>query len=1413
MFVLALLAAPILAQQQPQPAATTTESSESDLQQDVAQRSLPLRTALHHDPTLDAPFERLVTMYREAGRLPEIIELYRQHTKTYPADANGAAVLVRLLAAAGDSQSLATARSMAEEHATSAYVQFLFFQALQRARQPGAFDALERAISLSSAPRQRAAWVETLLVEAAAVDQQPLIDKYLKEMATRATTPGEKLEVAERMARYARHAPALALAEEAIGQNPPPEVGVQLEMAAAAAEVALDRAGPAATRLDRLLERLAPDYWGRNEIVRRRLALVTSEQDRAAMVAAARKRLATRPTDEAAAIDLADLLIGFEHRREALAALIESGRKIPNSERIEKLTLELFDRLRDERARQTWLAERLKLHPERADLAALHVKSLLVIGDRAEAHKQLDKLIELLPAAERVPQQLELARSLQKSNLSTDAAEILARVVEALPQRFDLRRELAELYLKLANRSKARELFAGQLPDELDVEQVLDFVPFLIQQELFVEGRRALVKVIKPDDANLDLRLLLVDVERRTGNRASAEKTLMESRALADTTARYTLWIEAAARLHQEDETLEAFIAAEQQRLIDEAGAWSEARLERVLALVDIAGREKSKVNVAELARAWLDDESLPPAMQMRIRQQLVRTIDKTPEQAAELIEQLEELIASRQDDADEYRARLGLIYLKRNEHHLAQPLLHEVRVGQLKDVALLDALEKAYGQFNQPAQVLAVLERLTTLEPASKAHWETWLYHLAMQGREDRLRDTLRRLVAGIDGLALEEPVRTLLVSQLVDSYGRSVLASLTDGRPAALSDSLAMLGAVERLVNTPQQAVWVVWNRAYILNRLGRTEPRDEAIAELDRILVDALRATKVAKKPVTAGTTVPATPATDNTNTPDIDTEADRPTRLRFPDGLTLSLDNAKRLLTAPPHVPNWPRADVRTGPLPKLSVRWALDLPNNRPLEKLLASSPDRVIVADALGTLYAVDAAGGKVLWQRDGALPVLGGNVNLQTTYSVRLLPPVAVPVADHERIYFAHDGEVTCLSTASGETLWQSAISSHYELKDRRAKSTVLMPVFLRGNELVAYDPAQDAIAALACDSGKVVWTYEIGEGRPLDAARLLIWLTTGAALDGDRLFVYGRRTALVNLARREVEWTIEPELASKLPVKLDPPTTPTTTPAYGTPTASPFASRFTSYTPPASFYAPASASSSAATSRYVDYQRRSTTTTTGESTRQLNQTSLVGPAGLWSVASREGHPRFAVLNDNRLMLASNDRISTMDIDLPIAGRNNRTVGTYLGCIGQHVCFLRANEFYSINLVDGRRGYYTLNDVTGGLTTSRLQAVIDGPLVYVTGPRGLVCINVLAGKRVFRGPWPEGAELAADDPRWPADAGGVDQSSQYLWNGVSVPLSGAARCTPPIGAVFGGTLYVAITPWRVVAIEGAVEP
>ena len=74
-----------------------------------------------------------------------------------------------------------------------------------------------------------------------------------------------------------------------------------------------------------------------------------------------------------------------------------------------------------------------------------------------------------------------------------------------------------------------------------------------------------------------------------------------------------------------------------------------------------MAGREKKGINLVELTTAMLADERITPVAETKIREQLVRSMDKAVDLREALAEQLQALIDTRPDDADEYRR--GWVY------------------------------------------------------------------------------------------------------------------------------------------------------------------------------------------------------------------------------------------------------------------------------------------------------------------------------------------------------------------------------------------------------------------------------------------------------------------------------------------------------------------------------------------------------------------------------------------------------------------------------------------------------------------------------------------------------------------------------------------------------------------------------
>jgi thioredoxin-like negative regulator of GroEL len=737
------------------------------------------------------------------------------------------------------------------------------------------------------------------------------------------------------MIRHRFYSRARKLLLEPCDHPPSPELSVEIELTAAGAEVGLGNEKEAAGRLDALLARLTHDYWRRAEILRRRIALVKSEAERNSMTKAARDRVAANTRDETAVLDLAQLLDGFGFRRDALNALLEGARSLPSSARIEKEILELFDRVRDERSRETYLAERVKAFPDRPDLAILHVKSLFLLNRRKEAMAELESVAKNLDPREKVRLLTDTARFLRRSSLISDASAIFRKVIEAAPEMVGVRRELAETLVATGDRQGARELFAAGMPGEAETEELLDAVQFMLKLELFLEARIALKQAMERDATNMELRMLLLNIESRLGSRAEGENLILKTRSLADTPARYRLWLESAVAFHEGFETADAFLLEEKVRIVEEDGAWTKKRMDRFLAFVDVASKNGFKSEVAVLLEDYLGTE-LPAAVRGKLRRRLITLLQGDPTQVA----------------AVECTARLLVMYGKAENYQRISELLDKVDLKKLSDPTLLSALEKIYAGRGKHEHVLQILGRLTALDPTNRGNWERWITATAETHDEIRLRSGIRKLLVGIDQMPLSDDTRSLLQSHLVDSYWRSIAEHLWNPDETSLVEAATLLDTVERSVQGHEEWLWVTWARAYVLGRQGRTKARDEAVGELERVV-----------REVAAREGGEKTEATDGAEEIFV-----------FPDGLAVSIQHARRLLTGKrEEVPSPPLGD-RLGPLPKLRVAWAFDTNMGASVTGIVRLDDTRILVSDVMGTLYCLDESTGKLLWDLPGAV-------------------------------------------------------------------------------------------------------------------------------------------------------------------------------------------------------------------------------------------------------------------------------------------------------------------------------------------------------------------------------------------------------------------------------------------------------
>jgi len=248
--------------------------------EELARKSLPLRTALHYDPSLEAPLERLVTLYREANKLEELLNLYRGHLKSYPQDSRAQTVFVRLLETTGDPATRQTVRQATQQFPNNSYLHYLYFQSLKKRNDAKALDELDKAIELEMLPARKKAWFDILLPAAELEARRDLAEKHLRSLAETNADPDALLEVAGKMNQFKFFELALETLNKPASRNPAPETMVSMQLEAANAEVGLDRWDKAGARLDNLLKKVTADYWRRGEIVRRRLAMVRSEDER-----------------------------------------------------------------------------------------------------------------------------------------------------------------------------------------------------------------------------------------------------------------------------------------------------------------------------------------------------------------------------------------------------------------------------------------------------------------------------------------------------------------------------------------------------------------------------------------------------------------------------------------------------------------------------------------------------------------------------------------------------------------------------------------------------------------------------------------------------------------------------------------------------------------------------------------------------------------------------------------------------------------------------------------------------------------------------------------------------------------------------------------------------------------------------
>jgi hypothetical protein len=352
---------------------------------------------------------------------------------------------------------------------------------------------------------------------------------------------------------------------------------------------------------------------------------------------------------------------------------------------------------------------------------------------------------------------------------------------------------------------------------------------------------------------------------------------------------------------------------------------------------------------------------------------------------------------------------------------------------------------------------------------------------------------------------------------------------------------------------------------------------------------------------------------------------------------------------------------------------------------------------------------------------------------------------------------------------------------------------------------------------------TGKIAWerTYA-----PPVTPTAATWYNSGADLHGDRLLIFGPRTAIVDLTSGEEEWSFEPWRVRKFPLKLRDSPAPTSTPRF-TSGASPGSQYATVWSP----YRPNPPAGQSV--QLLNYLQMGSAAESRPFTPPPGEVSLSAPAVAWASQRRQGQAGRACLLARWLLLFDSSGVQIIPTDLPLAGKRVSANGQVVGISGRVVCLLDGNVLRFVDVGKGTAKEFGLAEIATGPAITPIQAVIDGPRVYAVGPGGILCVNALTAGRAFRADWPdELLDAASSGSAAPVASASPGGSPGYV-SGYSMPVMGRMNYSsgyghpsyyagryapgrfpgvsglhaPRISHVERGVLYTTVSPHRVVAL------
>ncbi|MEC5127858.1 PQQ-binding-like beta-propeller repeat protein [Verrucomicrobiales bacterium BCK34] len=1280
-------------------------ASAQDLtEEEFTQLSLKYRTAIHYDPLLQQPIDSLVKLYRDAKRVDELIGLYRSHVEQYPDDGGAKTALIRILRKVdrpGADELIASAVPLHPEYAPLQYLLYLF---LSERGDERAAETLSRAIDLEVNPAKRRDWIEELLQIAESDTTRQLARVQLEKLLLAdGKSVDALLGLARLMQRYEYHELSIVALTKAIELKPAPDAALDIEILLANAEYKLGNSAAAGKRLDAVLAKLAPDHWRRREIMSQRVNVLASPEEREAMLATAAARYQENPESEALIFDYAELLVASEKQAEAAKLLVDRSAVLSESSAIEIRALELLEEVNDTSLYKKYLETRLEQQPDRADLRFRLVKIHYAIGEDADAQQDFKSVVAGLEPDEISEKILELQRYLRRIDRIDAAGTYLERYLRNHPARLDVARELAEVYVKLKKPNEVNSLVGRVDAAAAEMENLIDFVEFLLAQGFPIGAKQILGEKIAIDASQFELGLLLIQAESEIGDRGAAQIQIDRVRELADSSARYSKWLETAMRASAKFEVVESFFDQEQARYSFSNGAWSPEKVERFMLLSEFGKQRLFTERVAAGIREQLAQSTLAADLRLRLKRFLVSVLEEEVTAVDEVIHLLTELKSEDPANELEYQLRTGMAYHRSLRLDFSEKILAEVDYTEVESADLLRETVPVLIEYGFHEEAERALETINRLQPSDVFSWEKRLGLLAANGREKIFRSVIRSLRGGDAGMKLRASTDVILRDHLLASYYRSMGELLHDGDAKKMEEMLPYLSLIDREDMEAGAKLWSFWSRAFILGELGRTA--DAAGARLQ--FEGELKQTGLKS--------------------------------VRFPDGLTLDGKAAFDLLEQSKVVDLASSGGDASFLLQQPELGWAFELEERQRIVRF-AQSGDVVLIVDDISTVHAVDRISGKLLWEKSfssgkpvevaddslwavsGENPVIAAGEGTSGALQVRDVPSFH---ASADSFLMMRGDSLQCFESLSGDLKW-SAIMPFAAPKHTGVPRKGSLPgTVFESNDLltVVFRPETREAAGYDRNTGKLHWYRKLGEV-PDKPDYEPVSLNSGIALDGGMAFLYGYGSEIIDVETGELIWSFQGDSEARFPITVrEEKFKDESIPEAGVPVK-------------VASISDEVVAEAAAMLPFPMFEE--------EELVPLDLlekgTSMVSPSVYWSgVRLQNGKGSFAALSGGDLWLTQDGSVRRVSTSLPLISQELPSAGAFLGVIGNHAWFLRKNELIHADFLRKKSTRLAFEDLGKAMP---LRAVVVGNQIVVRGGIGIKVVNGLTAQVIGQTLW-----------------------------------------------------------------------